>query len=220
MVLVKYSGSGSIHILCHTEVKQEYKTERHFKAAFDSFTILLNELLAGNGLQEVKTDTKCRRISQCMCLWKTKCFLNISANQTYNIFDTKTFNEEFATIPQKDARDTIVESLGENNKAISGRTLGDFEFVYDTKSAKKSLWIPKDMQNQNPTNDNENPAHAGFNGRIAVVLALVALGVSRDDTMTICSYGFEAKDLRKSEDIGLRHKETSTTNTSPTTYRS
>lgn len=193
MVLVKYSGSGSIHILCHTEVKQEYKTERHFKAAFDTFSILLNELLAENGLQEVKTDTKCRRISQCMCLWKTEDFVN--ANQTYNIFETDTFKSEFATIPQKDARDTIVESLGNNNKAIRGRTLGDFEFVYDTNSAKNELWIPKDEQNRNPTNDYEEPTHAGYNGRIAVVLALVALGVSKDDTKAICSYGFESKGL-------------------------
>lgn len=199
MVLVKYSGSGSIHILCHTDVQQEHKTERHFNAAFDTFSIFLNGILRDYGLQEVPTDTMCRKIAQCMCLWNKESFFNDTHNHNYNVFDTDTFNEEFATIPQKDARDTIVESLGENNKAISGRTLGDFDFVYDTKSAKKELWIPRDEQNRNPTKDNEEPTHAGYNGRIAVVLALVALGVGKDDTKAICSYGFESNGLAEVE---------------------
>lgn len=195
MVFIQFSGSDSIHILCRTAVQEEHKTERHFKAAFDTFTIFLNGILRDSGLQEVPTDTMCRKIAQCMCLWHKQSCYNKMHNPNYNIFDTDTFNEEFATIPQKDARDTIAESLGENNKAISGRTLGDFEFVYDTSLAKKSLWIPKDEQNRNPTKDNEEPTHAGYNGRIAVVLALVALGVGKDDTKAICSYGFESKGL-------------------------
>lgn len=195
MVFIQFSGSDSIHILCRTAVQEEHKTERHFKAAFDTFTIFLNGILRDNGLQEVPTDTMCRKIAQCMCLWHKQSCYNKMHNPNYNIFDTKTFNEEFAAIPKKDARDTIAESLGENNRVISGRTLGDFDFVYDTKSAKNELWIPKDEQNRNPTKDNEEPTHAGYNGRIAVVLALVALGVGKDDTKSICYYGFESKGL-------------------------
>lgn len=195
MVLVKFSGSGSVHILCHTEVRQEQKTESHFKAAFDTFTIFLNEILRDNGLKEVVTDKKCRKISQCMCLWKKEYLYNDMFNANYSIFDTETFKEEFATIPQKDVRDAIVVALGDNNKAISGKTLGDFEFAYNTDEAKKALWIPKYEPNQNPTNDNEEPTHAGYNGRVAVVLSLVALGVGKEDTKSICSYGFGAEGL-------------------------
>src|SRR5574344_896952 len=80
MVLVKYSGSGSIHILCHTDVQQEHKTERHFNAAFDTFSIFLNGILRDYGLQEVPTDTMCRKIAQCMCLWNKESFFNDTHN--------------------------------------------------------------------------------------------------------------------------------------------
>ena len=89
--LLKHSGSGSIHILCKTQVTAEQKTKRNFQIAFDTFSILLNNLLDENGLKTVKPDSAPRNITQCMALWKTEYVLN--EDNTFNVFDTTEYSE-------------------------------------------------------------------------------------------------------------------------------
>ena len=179
--LLKYSGSGSIHILCKTQVTAEQKTRRNFQIAFDTFSILLNNLLDENGLKTVKPDSAPRNITQSMALWKTEYVLNEGA--VFNVFDT----EEYASAEQAyqvlEQKQNALDIMNNNERKIRHTGSAEFKFVYDTTAAVQRLWQP------------DGSDHANYDYRFPIVIALFALGVDENETCRLCQYGFRAEDM-------------------------
>ena len=179
--LLKHSGSGSIHILCKTQVTAEQKTKRNFQVAFDAFSRLLNNLLDENGLKTVKPDSASRNITQCMALWKTEYVLN--EDNTFNVFNT----EEYASAEQAyqvlEQKQNALDIMNDNESKIRNTGSAEFKFVYNTKDAVQRLWQPDGLD------------HATYEYRFPVVVALYTLGVSEDDTYNLCQFGFRQEDM-------------------------
>ena len=179
--LLKYSGSGSIHILCKTQVTAEQKTRRNFQIAFDTFSILLNNLLDENGLKTVKPDSAPRNLTQSMALWKTEYVLNEGA--VFNVFDTEEYVEAEQQYQVQEQKQKAFEIMNDNERKIRHTGSAEFKFVYDTTAAVQRLWQP------------DGTDHASYEYRFPVVVALYTLGVSEDDTYNLCQFGFRQEDM-------------------------
>ena len=179
--LLKHSGSGSIHILCKTQVTAEQKTKRNFQIAFDTFSILLNNLLDENGLKTVKPDSAPRNITQCMALWKTEYVLN--EDNTFNVFDTTEYSEAEQAYQVQEQKQKALDIMNNNEHKIKNTGSAEFKFVYDTKDAVQRLWQPDGLD------------HASYEYRFPIVVALYTLGVDENETYHLCQYGFRAEDM-------------------------
>lgn len=179
--LLKHSGSGSIHILCKTQVTAEQKTKRNFQIAFDTFSILLNNLLDENGLKTVKPDSAPRNITQCMALWKAEYVLN--EDNTFNVFDTTEYAEAEQAYQVQVQKQKALDIMNNNERKIKNTGSAEFKFVYDTKDAIQRLWQPYGLD------------HATYEYRFPVVVALCTLGVDENETYHLCQYGFRAEDM-------------------------
>ena len=178
--MVKRSGSGSLHILCKTVLEPHHKAERHFQAVFDTFTTLLNKLLNDNGLRDVVPDKSMRKVSQGMALWNTDYYIN-NANNGFNVFGTPEYVIAETTLNNNE---TVKNTqLSNNTRRINDLIANNFHFTYDTKNARSKIWQP------------HGDGHARFKERIAVVIALRSLGVSEEETYSICQFGFEDEGL-------------------------
>lgn len=180
--VVKRSGSGLLHILCKTEVETHQKDEQHFQTAFDTFTMLLNNLLNKNDLKDVVPDNKMRKVCQGMALWKSEFFINDN-NNGFNVFETAEYGVAEEKILKTVNEKAINASLTNNIRKINNLSTKNFQFTYDTEKARYKVWQP------------HGDDHARYKERLAVVYALHSLGASEEETIMICRYGFEKEGL-------------------------
>jgi len=187
MRMVKWSGSGSLHILCHTEVADNQKTKIFFQSAFDTFVTLMKNFLRSHHIilgDDIKIDTACRQISQGMALWNAEYVLNQN-NKDYNVFRTTEFAEALQRNLSAERHVRESNSIRKSHKAIAAVTSSrKYEFAYDTTDAVGAIW--------KTTSEKE---HAPYSDRLAVVMALHHMGVREDEVYDICSWGFPENHL-------------------------
>ena len=182
MRLLKRSGSGTLHILCRTEVGEEQKNKLCFQSAFDTFSNLFVQFLHKNHItlgDDITIDQACRKISQGMAFWNNECVLNQS-NKGYDIFQTTEFLEAFQKNQEAEQKEQIANIVKVSHEVIAAAVSSQkYEFVYDTTNAVTKIWKTTTEKN-----------HAPYKDRLAVVLGLHSLNVSEEETYKICSYGF------------------------------
>lgn len=189
MRLLKRSGSGTLHILCHTKVGEEQKNKLCFQSAFDTFSNLFVRFLHTNHItlgDDIKIDQACRKISQGMAFWNSECVLN-QCNKGYDIFQTAEFFEAFQKNQDAEQKEQTANIIKVSQEAIAAAVSSQkYEFVYDTTNAVAEIWKTTAEKN-----------HAPYRDRLAVVLGLHSLNVSEEETYKICSYGFPANHLQE-----------------------
>ena len=189
MRLLKRSGSGSLHILCHTEVDEEQKNKLCFQSSFDAFSNLFVQFLKTNHItlgDDIIIDQACRKISQGMAFWNKDCLLN-QDNKGYNVFQTTEFIEALQKNQEAAQKEQTANIVKVSHEAIAAAVSSQkYEFVYDTANAETKIW-----------KTTTEKSHAPYRDRLAVVLGLHSLNVSEDETYKICSYGFPANHLNE-----------------------
>ncbi|MBR2772358.1 MAG: hypothetical protein IKD78_10200, partial [Bacteroidales bacterium] len=182
MRLVKKSGSGTLHILCHTEVGAGQKTKLNFESAFDTFSSLLLQFLQSNHItlgNDITIDRACRKISQGMAFWNTPCVLNQN-NTGFDIFQTQEFAQALQMNTVAEQKKKRAQNIRKSQKKIAASvTSKNYDFTYSTANAVEKVWQTKSGKD-----------HAPYKDRLAVVIALHTLGVSEDETYDICCWGF------------------------------